>query len=178
MSASVVKLHTRYAALRIQPIIIDIVNPNNTDPIAGSTNDNRCHDLLEAVVQEMTDGRPRAEISAELVRQEWTREAATRFCELASRIRQELQFLPEQRIARARRGYDGMQGAGGWIGFGACAGIMLYLMGDNTRAYSKFALLPILFGVVELISGALLWWPNRDYLTEKSDEQSKKTTNG
>jgi hypothetical protein len=159
-------------------MIIDIVNLNKTEPIPVSTNDKSCHVLLETVVQEMNNGRPKAEISAELVRQNWTRDAANRFCELALKIRQEFQSLPEQCIARARRGYDSMQGAGGWIGFGACAGIMLYLMGDNTRTYAKFALLPVLFGVVELISGALLWWPNRDYLPQEMDERGKKINKG
>jgi len=133
-----------------------------------ATSEKSCAELLDAVIHELNLGRRGSEISAELVSQNWTKQAATRFCELASQISHEMKFQPESRAACARRGFEGMQSAASWIGFGACGGVMLYLMGTPTRQFSTYAIVPVLFGVVELISGLLLWWPHREFMKSEA----------
>ncbi|MDB5392076.1 MAG: hypothetical protein JWM11_7722 [Planctomycetaceae bacterium] len=150
------------------------VKLNDSETVAISTNEKACQDLLDSVVREMNDGRATQEINAELVRHKWSRDAATRFCEMASTVCREMKFLPEHRTACAKRGYDSMQSAMGWIGFGACAAAMLYLMGNDTRGFVKFSLLPILFGAVELVSGFLLWWPHREFQSQATDGQKTR----
>jgi hypothetical protein len=147
---------------------------NTSETVAIASNDKACQDLLDSVVHELNSGRHTSEISTDLVRQNWSRDAAIRFCDAASKICRELKFLPDHRTACAKRGYDSMQGALSWIGFGACAGVMMYLVGNNARQYAAYALLPVLYGVVELVSGFLLWWPHREYQKAMADERQEQ----
>lgn len=151
---------------------------NDSEAIDNSTDEKSSQELLDSVIHELNDGRTTNEVSAELVRQKWTREAANRFCELASKICREMKFLPDHRAACAKRGYESMQGSYGWIGFGICATAMMYLVGNNARNYALFGLLPVLYGVVELVSGFLLWWPHREFQKHEAIDQGQKLKKG
>lgn len=139
-----------------------------------SNSDKACDDLLESVVQGLIDGLHRKDISADLVRQQWPPEAATRFVELASTIHHELKFLPEHRAALAKRGHEGMQAAYGWIGAGIGGWALMYLFDGMPRKMALYALILPLYGIVELISGFLLWWPHRDFLQRQSNVLSTR----
>ncbi|MDB5340175.1 MAG: hypothetical protein JWN70_5794 [Planctomycetaceae bacterium] len=137
-------------------------------------------ELLDCVVQEILDGKARTEIARELVRHRWERQAANQFTLLAQQIARELLLTPPQRGACARRGAERMQAAYGWIGSGLVMGIFLTVMGPGLRRYNRWCLLPVAYGVVELISGYTLWHPHREFWTAndvakaKSDLAAKK----
>ncbi len=126
-------------------------------------NDATATELLDCVVQEILDGKARTEISRELIRHRWDRQAANQFTTLAQQIARELLKTPAQRGVCARRGAERMQAAYGWIGSGLVMGFFLTVMGQNLRQYNKFCLLPVAYGIVELISGYTLWYPHRDH---------------
>ena len=144
-------------------------------------NDATANELLDCVVQELLDGRGRSEITKELIRHRWERPAANQFTLLAQQIVRELLQEPEQRAACARRGAERMQAAWAWIGTGVVVGIFLTgFAGAATRRFNKFALLPIAYGIIELISGYTLWFPHRAFWTSddaaKADKVGKKLT--
>lgn len=145
---------------------------------SAAVSDTSCLQLLEAVIHELDEGRRSSDISAELIHQHWTKSAATQFCELAATIRREMKSLPESRSSCAQRGFEGMQAAGSWIGFGAFGGIVMYMLGNNLRPMAIYALLPVLYGVVELISGFLLWWPHRDFMKQEVATESTRIRKG
>jgi len=151
------------------------------EPPGELGNDATGNELLDCVVQELLDGRGRTEIAKELVRHRWERPAANQFTLLAQQIARELMQGPDQRAACARRGAERMQAAWGWIGSGVVIGIFLTIfVGPALRRYNKFALLPIAYGIIELISGYTLWFPHRTFWTSddaaKVDKAGKKLT--
>lgn len=130
-------------------------------------------ELLDCAVQELLDGKARNEIARELVRHRWDRQAANQFTQLAQQLARELLLTPPQRSACARRGAERMQAAYGWIGSGLVMGIFLTVMGPGLRRYNRFCLLPVAYGVVELISGYTLWHPHRKFWTADDAAKAK-----
>lgn len=122
--------------------------------------------LLECVVQELVIGRARNEIVQELVRHRWAKPAANRFCQLAQQIAKEVRHAPDQRGMCARRGYERIQAAAGWIGSGLVIALILWFGGQNMQKFAAWSLIIVGFGLIELMAGLTLYWPHKDYLTE------------
>lgn len=130
--------------------------------------------LLDCVVQELLDGKSRNEITKELIRNRWQRPAANQFTLLAQQITRELMHAPAQRAACARRGAERMQAGFGWIGSGTVVGILLTVVaGPALRRYNRWALAPVAYGLIELISGYLLWRPHREFWTAEDAAKAK-----
>ncbi len=147
----------------------------STEPPPQLGDDASATALLECVVQEMAAGRARNEIAHELVRHRWERAAATRFCHLAQEIAKEVRQSPDQRAVCARRGMERIQASYGWIGSGLLIAVMLWVGGPNLQRFAPSSLLVVGYGLVELISGLALWWPHKDFLTDKSTDSKSKT---
>lgn len=126
--------------------------------------DELANKLLDAVVQELVDGRSRTEIVRELLRHGWQRDAANQFTQLALQICREFRSSPEQRAACARKGAERMQAAYGWIGSGIFMALLINFAIDSLKPYVMVSWVPIVYGIVEFVSGYLLWFPHRDLL--------------
>lgn len=149
-------------------------NKGASEPPPELGNDASANELLDCVVHELVDGRSRNEITKELIRNRWERPAANQFTQLAQQIARELLKAPDQRAVCARKGLERIQAAWGWIGSGVVMGIFLTsFVGPAMRRYNRWVLLPIAYGVVELISGYTLWYPHRDFWTPEDASKAK-----
>ncbi len=152
-------------------------NKGASEPPPELGNDASANELLDCVVRELVDGRSRTEITKELIRHRWERQAANQFTQLAQQIARELLQSPDQRAVCARKGLERIQAAWGWIGSGVVMGIFLTsFAGPALRRYNRWVLLPIAYGVVELISGYTLWYPHRDFWKAEDTAKIKSDT--
>lgn len=121
-------------------------------------------ELVDYVAQKMLDGFHKAEIITELMRQHWSKKAATQFCAEVSKIVHELYQLPDQRAAFVKRSQEQMQAGLGWIGSGVAAWLVVWSTGSpSTKKMAFYILLAPLFGVFEFASGFIRWFPHRDF---------------
>ena len=141
-----------------------LVKSRAAEPPPALGNDESAPELLECVVQEMLAGRARSDIVHELVRHRWQKSAASRFCQLAQQIVSEVRQSPEQRAACARRGLERIQASYGWIGSGLIIAVMLWAGGNNLGKFAGLSLIIVGYGLIELISGLILWWPHKQFL--------------
>jgi hypothetical protein len=124
------------------------------------TSDQSAAETFEEVAREIKAGRGGRRIVAELVRQRWTKEAATEFVSLVARSVDDQRSSRQGRAEQAQSAQRRMQTGAVWVIGGAVATFALMWWVDSPLYIVGIA--AVLYGLMDVFSGASIWLKNRD----------------
>ena len=124
------------------------------------TSDQSAAETFEEVAREIKAGRGGKRIVAELVRQRWTKEAATEFVSLVARSVDEQRRSRQGRAEQVVWAQTRMQTGAIWAIGGAIAAVVLRVVVDSPLWIVAIA--AVLYGLMDVFSGGSSWLKNRD----------------
>ena len=124
------------------------------------TSDQSAAETFEEVAREIKAGRGGKRIVAELVRQRWTKEAATEFVSLVARSVDEQRRSRQGRAEQVAWAQARMQTGTIWAVGGAIAAVVLRIVVESPIWIVAAA--AILYGLMDVFSGGSIWLKNRD----------------
>lgn len=129
-----------------------------------ATSDQSATETFEEVARELKAGRGGRRLVAELVRQRWTKDAATEFVSLVARTVDEQRRSRQGRAEQAAWAQTRMQTGAIWaIGGAIATSVLRWTVVDNPLWIVGVA--AIFYGLTDLLTGASNWLKNRDAAT-------------